>query len=103
MLQSQAVMPDPERLLDAFVSPALILGVGLLVAVVTPLIEETDQVLRFMDGRPTLLGRLSRAARRLALASSQGSGSVSPRRCSTAVRGCRRPGPTLSCCVAAPP
>jgi len=40
-LQSPAMLSDPERLLDVFVSPALVLGVGLLVAVVTPLIEET--------------------------------------------------------------
>lgn len=40
-LQSPAVLSDPERLLDVFISPALVLGIGLLVAVVTPLIEET--------------------------------------------------------------
>ena len=60
ILQSQAVMPDPERLLDAFVSPALILGVGLLVAVVTPVIEETVKSLgSWTEGRT--LGRLARS------------------------------------------
>ena len=60
ILQSQAVVPDPERLLDVFVSPALILGVGLLVAVVTPLIEETVKSLGSWTEGSTL-GRLSRS------------------------------------------
>jgi len=60
MLQSQAVAPDPERLLDVFVSPALILGVGLLVAVVTPLIEETVKSLGSWTEGSTL-GRLARS------------------------------------------
>jgi hypothetical protein len=59
-LQSPAVLSDPERVLDVFVSPALVLGVGLLVAVVTPLIEETVKSLGAL-GQGSFLRRLSRS------------------------------------------
>ena len=59
-LQSPALLSDPERLLSVFVSPALVLGVGLLIAVVTPLIEETAKSLgTLMEGGT--LGRLNRS------------------------------------------
>jgi hypothetical protein len=60
VLQSPAMLTDPERLLDVLVSPALVLGVGLLVAVVTPLIEETVKSLGSWTEGNTL-GRLSRS------------------------------------------
>ncbi len=60
ILQSQAVVPDPKRLLEAFVSPAMVLGVGLLVAGVTPLIEETVKSLGSWTEGSTL-GRFSRS------------------------------------------
>ena len=40
IVQSPAVMVSPERLLETIFTPALVIGLGLLVAVATPMIEE---------------------------------------------------------------
>jgi hypothetical protein len=59
-LQSPAMLSDPERLLSVFISPALVAGIGLLVAIVVPLIEETVKSLgAWMEG--STLGRLNRS------------------------------------------
>ena len=39
-MQSPAIMTSPEQLLDMVFAPALVVGLGLLVAVATPMIEE---------------------------------------------------------------
>ena len=40
LMQSPATLTTPERLLDVISAPALVIGLGLLVAVATPMIEE---------------------------------------------------------------
>ena len=40
MMQSPAVLTSPERLLESLFTPGVVMGLGLLVVVITPLIEE---------------------------------------------------------------
>ncbi|HSN75787.1 MAG TPA: hypothetical protein VL334_11990 [Anaerolineae bacterium] len=59
-LQSNALLADPMRLLRSLLTPGLVLGLGLLVALAIPLLEETVKSLgAWINGM--VQGRLTRA------------------------------------------
>jgi hypothetical protein len=59
-LQSAALLADPVRLLQSLLSPGLVLGLGLLVALAIPLLEETVKSLgAWING--VVQGRLTRS------------------------------------------